>query len=227
MQTSLMRWLIGGLVVLLLLGVTFVVLWEGPGLMTGGGHGDAGRDAAGQAPRVPPPELGAVPDFAFVERSGRTVTRADLGGQPWIVDFIFTRCHGTCPLLSSRMFGIQDSLSAASPVRLVSVSVDPEYDTPEVLSRYAERFKADPERWLFLTGERDTIYEWIRGGFRLGVEEADAAARAGGAEDFIHSTRLVLVDAHGQIRGYYDAVRAESVGALLGDLEMVLAEPAS
>lgn len=113
--------------------------------------------------------LGIVPDFALRERSGRLVTRDDLGEKVWVVGFVFTRCVDECPLVSNRMARLQETFAAQADLCLVSITVDPEHDTPEVLSRYAEGFGAHPQRWLFLTGEKAAIYRLARQGFHLSV----------------------------------------------------------
>jgi protein SCO1/2 len=123
--------------------------------------------------------LGDVPDFVLYERGGQSVTKASLLGKVWVVDFIFTRCVDKCPLASSRMAQLQKVFAAEDAVRLVSITVDPEHDTPVVLRQYAENFGAHPQRWLFLTGDKERIYRLAREGFHLGVvdpHEADQAA---------------------------------------------------
>ena len=119
--------------------------------------------------------LAEVPDFVLRERSGQPVTKADLLGKVWIVNFIFTQCVEECPLATSRMARLQEAFTAEADVRLVSITVDPEHDTPEVLREYAKSFGAHPQRWLFLTGEKERIYRLAREGFRLGVFEASEA----------------------------------------------------
>ncbi|MBI4391779.1 MAG: SCO family protein, partial [candidate division NC10 bacterium] len=123
--------------------------------------------AGGVADRLP--VYGAVPDFALTERSGRPVMAEALRGKVWIATFIFTRCSDTCPLQSAEMARLQGEFAAEEDLRLVSVTVDPEWDTPAVLARYATHFGAHPDRWLFLTGERATIHALAREAFRLGV----------------------------------------------------------
>lgn len=166
----------------------------------------------------PPPVLGSVPEFTLVNRDGRTVRRADLAGSPWIADFIFTRCPASCPMMTSRMARLDRELPRNSAVRLVSISVDPEHDTPEILQRYATSFKA-PARWLFLTGDGEQIYRLSKEGFKLGVDAAPSDAKT--AEPILHSTRFVLVDGGGRIRGYYDAFDKESMKGLMRDLEAI------
>src|SRR5437870_5729932 len=115
------------------------------------------------------PHLWAIPDFALIERSGQSVTRADLLGKVWIASIIFTRCVEECPLVSNHMARLQATFATEPDIRLVSITVDPAYDTPEVLTRYAQSFAAQPQRWLFLTGDKAMIYRLVREGFRLGL----------------------------------------------------------
>ncbi len=152
-----------------------------------------------------------LPDFELIERSGDAVGKETLLGAPWIAGFAFTNCAGPCPRLSGVMASVQQRLSDTT-VRLVTVSVDPERDTPEVLRTYAESFGADSERWLFLTGRKDSIYELIQKGFRLGVQE-DPGALPG--EEVAHSTRLVLVDADGVVQGYFSSETEDAVDRLV------------
>ncbi len=151
--------------VLVLIGVGFAGTWS---LLRGG---LAGRlPGAGASPSLP--TYGSVPDFSLTERSGRQVGGSELRGKVWIANFIYTHCPDTCPLQSAQMARLQGELAAEGDVRLVSITVDPERDTLEVLSRYADRFGAAPDRWLFLTGEKGAIYRLAREAFRLGVIEA-------------------------------------------------------
>ena len=142
-----------------------------------------------------------VPEFSLTDRSGRTITRADLEGSWWVADFVFTRCTGICPLLTARMADLAQRLP---DVRLVSFSVDPGFDTPQVLARYAETAVPDgaPGRWLFLTGPRQELHALIGEGFKLAVSDT-APLHAADGELVTHSDRLVLVDPEGYIRGYY------------------------
>src|SRR5438552_364519 len=122
--------------------------------------------------------LGDVPDFALLERSGQQVTKTDLLGKVWIASVIFTRCVEECPLVSSHMARLQDAFAAEPDVRLVSITVDPAYDTPEVLTHYAQSFAAQPQRWLFLTGDKATIYRLVREGFRLGLLDPQGSVQS-------------------------------------------------
>jgi protein SCO1/2 len=159
-----------------------------------------------------------LPAFQLVERSGESVGLADLTGKVWVADFVFTHCAGPCPLLSSKMARLQKALNGHDGVRLVTFSVDPERDTPDVLAEYARRYQAHSEQWLFLTGEKKEMYRLIGEGFRLAVD--DGGPQAG---IITHSTRFVLVDQQGRIRGYYDGDEPGTVEALLPDIRSLLA----
>ena len=165
----------------------------------------------------PPPVLGEVPDFALINRDGQPVRRADLAGAPWVADFIFTRCGAACPMMSLRMARLERELPADLGVRFVSFSVDPEYDTPQVLQEYAESFGA-PGRWLFLTGDKREIYRLSKEGFKLAVDDTTPVNED---EPILHSTRFVLVDGEGRIRGYYEAFDEEAVKKLTADVAVL------
>jgi len=168
------------------------------------------------------PDAPRVPEFSLTERSGRTVTRADLEGSWWVADFIFTRCTGICPLLTARMAQLQQSLPG---LRLVSFSVDPDYDTPDVLARYAEGAvpAGGEQQWLFLTGPRATLHALIGDGFHLSVSDA-APAGASPGELVTHSDRLVLVDPDGYIRGYYHGTEEDAAARVAQDLARLRGE---
>jgi len=169
----------------------------------------------------PLPILGQLPGFSLVNRDGRTIGLQDLAGTPWVADFVFTRCPASCPMMSARMARLNRSLPPELKVRLVSISVDPEYDTPEILERYAGNFEA-PERWLFLTGGREEVRRLCVEGFKLGLDMEPGPGI--GPEPILHSTRFVLVDGEGRIRGYYEAFDEASTEKLRKDL-LRLVEP--
>jgi cytochrome oxidase Cu insertion factor (SCO1/SenC/PrrC family) len=115
------------------------------------------------------PVYGVVPDFALTDQRGRAVRRRSLEGTVWIASFIFTNCPDECPLMTAEMARLQSDLAHLADFRLVSISIDPERDTPAVLSQFAAQLNADPERWLFLTGDKRAIYHLAKEGFRLGI----------------------------------------------------------
>jgi len=159
---------------------------------------------------------GTVPSFQFVNQNGQSFGSAQLAGRIWIADFIYTTCPGPCPMISTRMSEIQKPLEKTD-VHLVSFSVDPEKDTPQVLRGYADKLQAEPNRWDFLTGPKSAIYKLSHDGFKLAVSDGSDAQGIP-----VHSTRMVLVDRHGEIRGFYEATAADAVTKLLADTNHLL-----
>jgi len=154
-----------------------------------------------------PSIFGEVGDFGLLSQAGATMTRDDLLGEPWLFMSFFTRCAGPCPQMTTQMRAAQDELEGV-PCALVSLSVDPGFDTPEVLSRYAADWEADTSRWTFLTGDEEEIYHLMRESFSLGVARLREEDIEMGMQ-VTHATRLVTVDAEGRIRGYYDGETEE------------------
>ena len=158
------------------------------------------------------PVLGTVPPFALTERGGGAVRSEDLAGQVWIADFVFTRCRDFCPALTGRFARLQHQLDVATNrVRLVSFSVDPTHDTPEVLQRYATRAGAGPG-WLFVTGPHDTVAALLREGFHVAYADDGPPS-----SPITHSDRFVLVDRELHIRGYYHGTDDADVARLVRD----------
>lgn len=174
------------------------------------------------APEPPPDDdLGPVQDFALTERGGTTVTRADLLGKVWVAGFAFTRCKSSCPQISSTLARLQHELAASPDVRLVLFDVDPDHDTPAVLRRYADTYQADPERWLFLTGDREQVYGLIHDSFHVAVQQAEGPERRPGNE-VIHSSRLAVVDRRGHVRGTFDGRQLDDEGHPVDDVPRLL-----
>lgn len=179
---------------------------------------------------------GTVPEFSFVERSGRPVRLSDLRGKVWIANFFYSQCTETCPIQTANMASLQNEFGGEPDVRLVSISVDPEHDTPAFLVDYARRYNADPERWLFLTGAKDEIHRLATEGFRLGVVERpfeeehvhpDGTVhihKTAAGERVMHSSRVVLVDRQARIRGYFRGDDAEFLRRVFPAVKKLLAE---
>jgi protein SCO1 len=162
-------------------------------------------------------DLGPVAGFALTERSGKTVRLHDLRGKVWVASFLFTRCCTGCPRISAGLTQLQKDLPDGAVI--VSFTVDPEHDTPEVLKAYADSLGADPKRWLFLTGKQDEIYRLIKGSFHLGVEQNQGEARRPGNE-VTHSNRLLVVDRQGHIRGWdFDGTNPDDLPRLRQRIE--------
>lgn len=194
-----------------------------------------GRAISGSSPEIILEGLkdyGTVPDFMLIDRSGRKIALADLKGKVWVAQFFYTHCTDICPLTVPQMGLLHleylNDPDFRSVVRFVSITVDPERDTPEVLSKYAEHFSADPDLWLFLTGDKATIVRLAQQGFKLGIgEEAnppEIAKKTGEEKELFHSNRLVLIDRKAQIRGYYSGINAEAMVRLRRDLKTLLAD---
>ena len=148
---------------------------------------------AGCAKVKPLPVMGQVPQFQLTSSTDQPFDSHTLDGHVWVANFIYTTCDGPCPMMSHQMRGIQNSTGSTPQLKLVSFTVDPAHDTPPVLAKYAAHFKADPERWYFLTGEMARLNELGVGAFRLNSVDGSLS----------HSTRFVLVDGKRRIRGYY------------------------
>jgi protein SCO1/2 len=165
--------------------------------------------------RPPPPVLGALPEFALTGHDNQPVSLGTLRGRPFVADFIFTTCAGFCPAMTSRLAQLQKRLPAG--VTIVSFSVDPEHDTPEVLARYAQDFGAGPT-WRFATGRREALYSLATEGFRLAALEIPKEQQQPGTDGpFLHSSKFVLVDGAGRIRGYYDSEDSRALERLVAD----------
>lgn len=204
--------LAGGLLLLPALGLRF---GGGPGAPGGPGGPPVAEGAPAELP-----DLGPAPAFVLTDQDGEPFDSAALAGRPWVVDFVFTRCPAICPVLSRSMARVQRATEAvAGRTRLVSISVDPEHDTPEVLRAYAGRHGADTARWSFLTGDRQETWSLIREGFKLVVAENPSDP----ANPIAHTPKLVLVDGDGRVRGYYDGTIPDEVEALTRDLTRLAA----
>lgn len=164
-----------------------------------------------------------LPNFSLIERSGKRVTLADLHGKVWIADFIYTQCTDTCSWQTADMAKLQERWMNENDLRLVSISVDPVHDTPNILTRFAARFHADNQRWLFLTGNKNEINRLVEGGFEL--PSSAVAGRRGTAPAIIHSARFILIDRDGQLRGSYDSRDRESMQRLNTDVTNLLHGP--
>ncbi len=152
-----------------------------------------------------------VGEFSFIERSGKTVTDKDLRGQVWVVSFIFTRCNGPCPAVTSAMQRLQKDLPDelnSGKLKLVTFTVDPIHDDLKTLNEYADARGADPKNWLFLTGDEKTVHKFHRDQFKQAVERnVGPGVKAG--DEFGHGTRLAVVDKTGVIRAMYEGLPNE------------------
>jgi len=173
------------------------------------------------------PVIKQVADFTLTNQNGQAVTLADLRGQVWVADIIFTSCAGPCPRMTKQMKTLQDALPPASRAKLVTLTTDPDTDTPAALKTYAARFGANPDRWMFLTGTKKEIAALAIGSLKLTAIEKKPEERENANDLFVHSTIFVVVDKQGRLRGVFetegegvDPVRArEAILAAVHQLE--------
>jgi protein SCO1/2 len=174
--------------------------------------------------RPPLPTLGEVPDFRLTNQVGQAISLADLKGHTWVADIVFTRCPGPCLQMTRKMAALQAALPRNSSVKLVSLTADPQFDMPAVLQTYGERFKADPSRWEFLTGPKADVYQLATRGLKLALQENPETTAI--EEQFVHSTRFVLIDGRGQIRAVsFDGTDPQVVAQVLSAIKRLQREP--
>ncbi len=152
-----------------------------------------------------------MPQFHLTAQSGLPFDSGALAGHIWVADFIYTTCPGPCPMMSSQMRRLQASTAGTPDVKLVSFTVDPAHDTPQVLTEYARHFLAEPARWSFLTGDPAALNSLGRDAFHLNSVDGS----------LIHSTRFTLVDQHSRIRGYYTTDDDGFMAKLLHDVRQL------
>lgn len=177
---------------------------------------ETGTAAESLPPRlIAPDHSRQLGNFSLTDRSGRTVTRAELNRKILVVDFLLTSCSLTCPVVNRCLAQIQQFTTNQPDVRLVSLTVDPRDDTPEVLAKYGERFGADTNRWLLLTGDKTELYGLISTSF-LAQDLNDPFTYMPG--NFSHTDRIALVDARGNLRGYFDGLNPNTAAAVVEEI---------
>jgi len=158
-----------------------------------------------------------IPDFSFVAQDSSIIGRDQMEGKITIVDFFFTSCPSICPIMSNEMERVQDAFRNEKDVQIYSISIDPEHDTPSVLSQYSQKYNAAPDKWHFLNGPKDQTYDLARCGFALPIADGH-----GSPDDFVHSDKFILVDGLGRIRGYYSGTTREGVDELILEAKILL-----
>ncbi|HLF17874.1 MAG TPA: SCO family protein [Candidatus Omnitrophota bacterium] len=159
------------------------------------------------------PILGQVLDLTLTNDKGEPYRLRSLTGKVWVADFFFTTCSDICPMMTKHMAALSRSFEQINKIRLVSITVNPEYDTANVLAEYAKKQNAT-DKWLFLTGERQQITDLVVKSFKLGSMD----------EPIFHSSYFSLVDKHGLIRGYYDGTKQEEINRLFKDAASLIKE---
>lgn len=163
-------------------------------------------------------KISQVPAFQLADQTGQSISLDDLKGKIWAANFIFTRCKGPCPITILRMQELNTKLKKArGNVELVTFTVDPEYDTPAILKAFGDQLGADPASWKFLTGTPEAIQKIVVTGLLQPIAKEPDGTQA-------HSTRIVLVDGQGWLRGYQDGLDPEAVQKLMVDIGELLRE---
>jgi protein SCO1 len=173
--------------------------------------------------QLPPPlpVLGTLPDFKFTNQYGQDFGADQLKGRVWVANFIFSRCPTECPRFTKEMFKLQHrGRGLGQQFHLVSFSVDPEHDTPEVLLEFAKKYRVSPRAWTFLTGDPEQIKHTVVDGLKISMGR-DPKKDDDDLTAIFHGTHFVLVDAKMQIRGYYDSHEDDAVDRLLRDAGLV------
>jgi protein SCO1/2 len=164
-----------------------------------------------------------IPPFNLLDEKGHIFTSSNLKGKIYVASFFFTRCGTICPKITGQLSRVQDTFNQDPDLKLISISVDPNFDHPEKLQAYAHKFDANEGQWTFLTGEKKVIYPLILKGFHVPLADASEydAAIKNPDETFIHSERLVLVDKQGVIRGFYVGTDKKEVDRLLVEIKVL------
>ncbi len=160
--------------------------------------------AALKSQHPPLPVYGQVADFTLTNQDDQVTTLADLTNRVWVADIIFTRCAGQCPQMTAQMKSLQDRLPANTSARLVTLTTDPDYDSPRILKRYGEHFGADFHRWMFLTGTGAQVAGLAANGLKLSAVPIKPADQKSPVDLFIHTTLFVVVDKHARLRGIFE-----------------------
>ena len=156
------------------------------------------------AQKKPLPVISQVADFTLTNQDGKITTLADFTNHVWVADIIFTRCAGPCPRLTMQMKSLQDKLPANSTAKLVTLTTDPEYDSPEVMKKIGTHYGADFNRWTFLTGTKTEIGLLGANSLKLSAQPVKLEEQKDAADLFIHTTIFVVVDKHAQLRAYFE-----------------------
>ncbi len=160
------------------------------------------------------PELGKVASFTLTDKNGEQFNSRELEGRVWVTDFFFTTCSDVCPMMMKHMADLSRTFELVKGVHFVSITVNPENDTPQVLTNYSSKLQTNNKNWHFLTGSREDITKIMHGSFKLGDKN----------DPVFHSTFFALVDRNGYIRGYYDGTDKQQIAKLFKDVALILKE---
>jgi len=160
-----------------------------------------------------------IPDFEFIDQDNKKITKSDFKNCVYVVDFFFTRCGTICPKMTHQLTRVQEHFKSSKDFKMMSCTIDPEFDKTNILKSYAKSYNSDLNLWSFVTGEKYVIYDLAIAGFFI-----NAAENIDSSEPFVHSDKLILVDADNHIRGYYDGTNPEDVDKLIVEIGILLYE---
>lgn len=164
-----------------------------------------------------------IQEFQLIDQNNQTFGSKNLKGKVYVAEYFFTTCGTICPVMNTQMQRVQEKFNSKSNFHIVSITVDPEHDSSEVLLKYAEAHNSNPKQWHFLTGKKEKLYSLARRSFFL-LKPAEVRNQGDVGSDFIHTNYFVLVDQEGQIRGYYDGTSEHEVDVLMEDVAVLLKE---
>lgn len=168
------------------------------------------------------PVIADAPPLALLDQTGRAFDAARVKGKVWVANFMFTSCPDVCPLLTSKMRSLQLRFgNHRKDIAFVSISVDPDHDTPEVLATFAKEHEADLGNWSFLTGPSEQVRSVVMEGFKQAMEEVPATDSE--PRNILHGTHITLIDKRGRIRGFYRTDNASLLG-LTKDAQALMKE---
>jgi protein SCO1 len=215
------QWVVWTALALTIIGIAVAFVFSNQRRATSQVTRGNGSTPLDQLPVITP----GLPSFILTNQLGALVAPATLSNQVAVVDVIFTRCAGPCPEMTRRMSELQRGIPADLPVKLVSLTTDPEYDSPEILKRYAARYNADANRWWFLTGTKSNVAVVARHGLKLVAEETKPEDRVSDADLFVHSTVFVLIDKKGRLRGSIESTDPNFTARVLQAVRKLAREP--
>ncbi|MCS6823160.1 MAG: SCO family protein [Cytophagaceae bacterium] len=157
-----------------------------------------------------------IPAFKFIDQDSNQLSSEQYKGRIFVADFFFTRCPDICPKMTTQLTRVQEAFANDTTIKIISFTVDPKNDTPDVLKKYATLYKANPVVWRFATGNKDSLYALALKGFKISALEDTTQLPS-----FVHSEKLVLVDKQGWIRGYYNGTKREDVDKLILEINVL------
>ena len=162
-----------------------------------------------------------IGDFTLLNQYGESITLEKVKGKVFVAEYFFTTCGTICPKMTEQMTRVQEKFRGNDAVKILSFTVNPDYDTVQVLLEYAQKYGAEKDQWHFLTGSKEELYRLARKSFFV-LKPAEAMNLGDAGSDFIHTNNFVLVDQQLRIRGYYDGTSISEVNELMEDIELLL-----